>query len=113
MEILDREFLLGNLEGDRDMLAEIVGIFRSSVPDTLGDIRRAVSGGDAPGIQRGAHQLKGALANLGARAASAAAAQLEGCGRGAALGEAAGALEALEEELRRLEPELDALLGRS
>lgn len=112
MQVLDRGFLLDNVDGDRELLAEIVETFRSTSPEMLEGIRRATAAADSDSVHRGAHQLKGALAAIGAEAASAAAATLEGLGqRGEIVSSAAApALDALEREMLRLAPELDALV---
>ena len=60
---------------------------------------------------RTAHSLKGAVGHFGARATEAAAARLERLGREENLAEAPGALEALEDALRQLEPALRELLS--
>jgi HPt (histidine-containing phosphotransfer) domain-containing protein len=110
MEILDRRLLLDNVAGDRELLAEIVSLFFETSRDILAALHEAVGSGDAESIHRKAHQLKGTLANLGAKAAAESACRLEATGRDGRLDGAPNAVRQLEEEMRRLEPELASLV---
>lgn len=109
--VFDRDYLLANLEGDRELLVEIIATFRSSSEGLLESIRKAATAGESKTLERDAHQLKGALANVGARSASAAAARLERLGRGLESGNVAAAVDELMREMDHLGPELDSLTG--
>jgi HPt (histidine-containing phosphotransfer) domain-containing protein len=111
MQVFDSSSFLDNLGGDRELAVEIVGVLRHSARGILELVREAASRGDADGLHRAAHQLKGALASVGALASSDAAAELERCGRDRAMAEAAAALDALDAEMQRLAPELDAFVS--
>ncbi|MGQ0721963.1 MAG: Hpt domain-containing protein [Candidatus Eiseniibacteriota bacterium] len=110
MDILDPALLLENLDGDRELLAEIIWLFLESSRDLHGALRQAVSRGDTDAVHRSAHQLKGALANVGAQAATHAAQQLETLGRRRSMAGLEDALFALEHELGRLKPALEELV---
>ena len=110
MEILDREFLLRNLEGDRELLKEIVDLFFESSGEILDSIREAVKSAHHEDLNRTAHQLKGALANVGAQAAAAAALELETLGRNGVLTGIEDAMSSLDAEMERLQPELQSLI---
>ena len=109
METLDREQLLQNVDGDAELLREIVELFFESSVEIVQNLRVAVTDENADGVNRTAHQLKGALANVGACAAADAAARLEKLGSGGALAGAGDVLTSLEGELARLAPELRSL----
>ncbi len=109
MEVLDRAFLLENVDNDQELLAEIVELFLESTPDIVKNIRAAVTKADPEALNRSAHQLKGALANVGAKAAAAAASNLESLGRSGTMTGLEDAMSSLESELDRLEPELKSL----
>lgn len=113
MDVFDPQSLLGNLGGDRDLAVEIVDVLRSSAPTILENVRTAAAAGDTEALRKSAHQLKGALASVGAHASSEAAARLERFGREPGKGDVAAAINALECEMRRLEPELDAFMDRA
>jgi two-component system sensor histidine kinase/response regulator len=110
MEILDRRLLLDNVAGDRELLAEIVTLFLENSRDLLAGLHEAADSGDAEAIHRKAHQLKGALANLGAQAAAESACRLETAGRDKRLEGVPDAVRQLEEEMERLGPELASLV---
>lgn len=112
MEILDRDYLFENVGRDPELLAEIVDLFFESSGEILEAIRAAVRQADHEALQRDAHQLKGALANVGAQAATEAAFALETLGRSGALSGAEIALGTLDREMERLTPELRALADR-
>lgn len=107
--VLDREALLDRLGGDLDLFQEITGLFRKDCPRLLSEIHSAVSGDNAPALERAAHTLKGCVANFGADAAYEAALKLEQMGRAQVMEGAAGACQTLEAEIARFELALEAL----
>ena len=110
MEILDREHLIENVDGDPELLEEIVSLFFESSEEILEAIRQAVKGADPGALNASAHQLKGALANVGAKAATEAAYELEKMGKAGTMSGLESAMGTLETEMTRLEPELQALV---
>lgn len=62
---------------DESLFREMVGFFIDDYPQWISSIRSGISKGDLTQIQRGAHTLKGMVANFGATRAMAAAAQIE------------------------------------
>ena len=95
--------------GDLEFLQEIAGLALSDCPKLLGQIRSALSAGDATGVEKAAHTLKGCVSNFGARSAREAALQLEKIGRAGELQRAGEACTALEVEMQRFEQALMAL----
>ncbi len=110
MDILDRDHLIDNVDGDPELLEEIVDLFFESSVEILDTIQAAVMKADAESLNASAHQLKGALANVGAKAATAAASELEQLGRAGTMTGLETAWESLETEMNRLEPELQELV---
>ena len=108
---IDREDVLARVEGDRDLLVELVEIFRAEYPRILSSLRRAIASGDAKGVQEAAHALKGTVGNFGAHAAAEAARALEVMGEQDALAGAAAGVERLEGALAGLERSLVAMTG--
>lgn len=92
------------------LLPEAVAAFRQAVAGRLAGLHAAVDNGDAPALVRTAHALKGAAANIGAAEVAGTCAELEGMGRGGKLHNGHVLVPRLEEELRRLDAELDAAL---
>jgi PAS domain S-box-containing protein len=90
--------------GDRDVLAQMVAIFRTDGPRLVNQITRAVSRRDAAALRQHAHTLKGSAATLGAGALRESAAALEELGR-------AGRLSGTERLAARLTRQLERLLA--
>jgi CheY-like chemotaxis protein len=98
----DATEILARVGDDRELLAELVEIYRTDTPMLLARLRAAVAGGDARGVEEAAHAIKGTVGNFGAPAAAAEAAALEKMAQ-------AGGLEGADEGLGRLERELQYL----
>jgi len=79
--IFDFDELLARVEGDRALLGDLVQLFQEEAPRLTGEVRRAAGSRDFDALQHAAHALKGACANLGARAAARVALALETAGR--------------------------------
>ncbi len=109
--VLDVDDVLARVSSDASLLAEIVDMFRSDAPQLVEDLKGHLERGDATGVERTAHHLKGALGTLSAVAAHEVAARLEALGREGNVAEGAEALTALEREIERLMPELLALVA--
>jgi CheY-like chemotaxis protein/HPt (histidine-containing phosphotransfer) domain-containing protein len=107
---VDRDAALKRVDGDTELLSEIVDLFLADVDSLTGDIRAAVTDRDATRIMRTAHRLKGSVATLAATPAADAALRLELIGRGGELADADAAFASLEFELKRLAPALRAFV---
>lgn len=99
----DRTAALERVEGDLELLADLIQVFLQDLPQQVAALRKAVEDQDAKGIQQEAHRLKGAAASLDATAVSACAARLEQSGRDANCAVARAEWAQLEVELARLE----------
>lgn len=104
-EVIDEEALLDLVAGDRDLLEELIDMFRERAIDELGDVRRAVAAGDAHKVGEAAHCFKGTLHSLCATEAIHPANHLETLGR-------TGDLSGADAALRDLESAVDDLLDR-
>ena len=56
---LDWEEALDHLEGDENLLIELVGIYSEQCPKLMAEIEEAIAGGEAADLRRAAHTLKG------------------------------------------------------
>jgi two-component system sensor histidine kinase/response regulator len=101
--------LLERIDGDRTLLAELVGVFCVDFPDSLLAAQEAIDGGNAGALQHTAHALKGALANLSAVEASTVAAEMETIGKSMNLTQAQATLDRLTHELLSVKRTLEAL----
>jgi HPt (histidine-containing phosphotransfer) domain-containing protein len=98
--------MLDRLDGDEELLAELVELFQSESPGLLHAIRSAIAGGEAFPLMRAAHTLKGSVGNFCAPAVSEAAFELESIGHAGDMTKAPAALAALETILARFNDEL-------
>ncbi|MBI5775352.1 MAG: Hpt domain-containing protein [Verrucomicrobia bacterium] len=108
--VIDRATLLEELGGDEDLLKEIAGLFLETGPGQLQGVRDAAAAGDALALSRHAHTLKGALAQLHAETAAAAARDVEEPARQGQAATAVAAVPKLETEVAAVQRELEALL---
>ena len=79
--VLHTERLMTNLDGDMELLAELVAIFQEDYPPRLARLREGLEYGDREVVKAEAHTLKGAVGNFGAQAAYEAALSLERAGK--------------------------------
>jgi two-component system sensor histidine kinase/response regulator len=107
--VVDRAALLATVEGDMELLKELVKLFLADYPNRLAGLREAMTAHDTTALARGAHTLKGALGNLAADAAYTAALCLEQFARTEDLPQLTNAYSALESEIERLVPVLTYL----
>ena len=108
--ILNIPELLTRVENDRELLRELLEIFKEECPSLLRVLGAAVSREDMKSVQRTCHTLKGMFATLSASGAVSAASKLEHMGQNAEKSGLGGALTALESEVTALLVELDSCL---
>ena len=65
-EIIGLKDVLYRLQGDKELLLELVQIFLDDAPHRLEDARRFIGNGDVGELADIAHSLKGAASNIGA-----------------------------------------------
>ncbi len=106
--LFDQDAALRCVDGDRELLRELVELFRQGCAQLLEAMREAVVKQDALRLRHAAHTLKGEVGNFGASEAVAAALRLEMMGRDADLTRVDEAYAALEHALDRLIPALIA-----
>jgi HPt (histidine-containing phosphotransfer) domain-containing protein len=107
--VFDRNVALDRVQGDHELLQEIIALFFEETPALLAQIKEAIARRDGKALERAAHTLKGSVGTFGAKAAFAAALRLEQMGRSEDFADAEMACAELEHELARLEPALVAL----
>ena len=98
----DLDDALARVEGDKELLSQVINVFLEDSPRLMTDIRVSIERGDAETLQRAAHTLKGAVSSLSAHRAAQLALSLENLGRG-------GNLEKAEEIYLDLDREMNAL----
>jgi two-component system, sensor histidine kinase and response regulator len=106
--IFDRAGLLERVEGDEDFRGEIVQMFLDELPRAIEELRAAEGASDLNALAGAAHKLRGALANICAPAATAAALLLEQEAKANDKAAARRGLATLMSELERLKAPLEA-----
>jgi two-component system sensor histidine kinase/response regulator len=74
---IDRDALLSRVDGDLEVLQELVAIFLDDSPRLVAQLESALKSQDAEQLKIAAHTLKGAAGNFGAKQTVAAALRLE------------------------------------
>ena len=97
LPILDPQPLqdLLDLGASDDLVQELLGIFKEDVPPRITVLKAALAAGDVGVTMREAHQLKGALGNMGLIRFGDLAARIEACAREGQLKAAAALAEGL------------------
>ncbi len=95
------------LDGNRQLLGELVAIFREECPKLQTEIETALACGDLPSLRRAAHTLKSSLAHLAAGRARTTAEAMETNARQQNLQGAGELWPRLQAELEELWPLLD------
>jgi len=99
---VDLDEALEAVDGDLDLLQDVVKLFLEEWPARVEALRNALARQDTTDVVNTAHGLKRALCNVGGMAAGDLALQLEITGEKAKLEGAADALQALEHEIEHV-----------
>ena len=106
--VFDRDRACARLGGDRELLREMIAIFRAESPGLMAAIRKAATAGDAGRLRQAAHALKGSLGTLDAPRAFRAARHLEDVARQNDTANITRAFNELEREMTELAPKLSS-----
>ncbi len=109
---LNLDELESRTRGDKELIMELIDIFKTTAPELVEKMAKSISQGDADSMYRAAHSLKGAAGMLAAPGVQSAAYKLEMLGRQGKMESAQDALTDLRSALRRLEPCLDEVKGK-
>jgi CheY-like chemotaxis protein/HPt (histidine-containing phosphotransfer) domain-containing protein len=94
-------------DGEGDVLGEIIGEYLAQTVEGRRELVRTINEGDTIALERTAHKLRGASANVGASAVAAVCAEMELEGRSAKLERAAGLVERFDTEFARVRDALE------
>ena len=109
--IFDHQELLARVENDRELLRDLLTIFKEDFPRQLLTLREAVEAKDGDRVATAAHTLRGMLSNLAASQAAATAARLEQMGRKKEILGFQEAFGVFQNDANKLLPLLDACLA--
>jgi len=107
--IVDRSAILAQVDGDTELLAELVDLFLDTYPSLLGEIREGIREQVPSRVSEAAHSLKGALGNFWPTAGMDLVLTLELMGRDGNLSRAEEKLRELEIDMVRISSALSAL----
>jgi HPt (histidine-containing phosphotransfer) domain-containing protein len=99
------------VNGDMDLLRDLVELFAVEYPGLLLSIKSAIDRGSFVEVQRFSHKLKGSALQFSGKLAVAAASELEEMGRTESLGGADQVLVTLKFEVLRLMEALNTMVG--
>lgn len=100
------------VDGDRELLSELISVLERELPVTLARIGTAISAGNGIELEKSAHKIKGSLLQFSAGGAAAAALKLEEMGKGRTLSGADEKLHVLRQEIDLLLKSLHAMAVR-
>jgi HPt (histidine-containing phosphotransfer) domain-containing protein len=100
--------VLARLNGDENLLHEIVQMYFEDCPGLVKQIERAINDKNSTALTRAAHDLKGLLSNFSSPRATAAIQALEQTGKHNQMDEAIARLDLLHHELSRLSSVLNS-----
>ena len=106
---LDRSALLERVEGDMDLLGDLIELFKEDSVRQLAAIRDAIDKKQPDLLRRAAHSLKGTCGNLGVTEAAATALELEKLAASGDLSRAHESLRSLEQQIQMAGKLLDGL----
>jgi two-component system sensor histidine kinase/response regulator len=107
-QVLDWASALERVEGDRDLLNELLELFVDESAKNLTELQEALRLGDAALLERLAHTIKGAASNVGAKFIVSTALIVEQQARSRDLSRIESKVSALQAEMERLKPAIEA-----
>ena len=107
--VVDRSAILAQVDGDTELLAELVDLFLDTYPSFLGEIRQGITDQVPSRVCEAAHSLKGALGNFWPATGMDLVLTLELMGRDGNLSRAEEKLRELEVDMGRISSALSAL----
>lgn len=108
----DPDALWNRVDGDGDLLRDLVAVFAIEAPAMLSRIGKAIEAGDATDLEKGGHKIKGSLLQLAAPAAAATAGRLEALASSGTLAGTETLRNTLRQEVDFLMTKLDAMVRR-
>ncbi len=110
--VINESELWERVGGDRALLADLIVLFSEDYPQLVESLRSAIADNDPARLRTQAHSLKSSVGNFSAPSALDAVERLELCGKNQEMNSAGPILEAVEQELARVEEALAGLMTR-
>jgi PAS domain S-box-containing protein len=109
--VFDKAGMMSRLMDDEDLARKLIDIFLDDIPKQIESLRGYLAAGDITGVERQAHTLKGASANLGGEVLRAVAFEMEKAAKDGNLKYATAQLTELENQFNRLKEAMDDFAG--
>jgi PAS domain S-box-containing protein len=109
--VWDRTVMLERLMGDQDLAGTIMEGFLTDIPRQIQSLKEFLEKGDVSGVERQAHTIKGAAANVGGEALREVAFVMEKTGRAEYLSAGMANMQAIERCFDRLQQEMITYLS--
>jgi two-component system sensor histidine kinase/response regulator len=103
--------LLERVDNDRELMRDLLEIFKEEFPRRQEELHEAVKGADLKRVASASHALKGMMANLSANRAATLAGRLEQVANGTHSGQLASSLAEFDHEAEALLPMLESCLS--
>ena len=111
-EPIDGSAVVSSFQGQLPLLKDVIRVVLCECPRLMGDIRKAVTNGDAAALKLSAHTLKGSVRSFGETTVHHRAYTLEMMGRDENLSDADAAVVDLESALKEFLPALQELMDK-
>ncbi len=106
----DPDSLWDRVDGDLDLLRDLVAVFAEELPGMFAGMETAVQVGDAVQLEKSGHKIKGSVLQFSCRSAAKAAQQLEELGRSGTVAGGDGLLSSLRREIVLLMKSLHSMV---
>lgn len=110
-ERFDPESLWDRIDGDVELLRELIEVFSEEGPRMMARIEEAIQQGSPSALEKAGHKMKGSVLQFSATAAAAAAAKLEEKGRNGSVDGAEVLVEQLKLEVGHMQKVLNSMLN--
>lgn len=107
----DPESLLDRIDGDIELLRELIEVFSQEGPRMMARIEEAIHQGSPKDLEKAGHKMKGSVLQFSAAAAAAVAARLEEKGRSGSVAGAEPLVEQLRQEVGHLQVILTSMVN--
>jgi CheY-like chemotaxis protein/HPt (histidine-containing phosphotransfer) domain-containing protein len=111
LSVWDKEALLNRLMGDEDFLRTIIAGFLEDIPKQIEKLDLFMENDNILGVERQAHTIRGAAANVGGDALKDIAFEIEKAGKAGKLNLARADIEKLKRCFESLNKEIKVFLG--
>jgi HPt (histidine-containing phosphotransfer) domain-containing protein len=105
--------LLARVDNDRELLCDLLAIFKDEFPGYLKSLEGAIARKDAAETASISHTLKGMLLNLAVSKAAASAATLEQLARAGETASLRNAFATFDQDVRGLLPEMESYMAEA